>query len=199
MTRGSGTGVECGEGRGGGWQGEGAEEEGGSVGGGGERGGEGAQGWAAHRTGAAAMLRAQSGPAGPGAGCRHRCAAGAGPGSGPRLTALASGQRPATAEIARAVREGRFAAGPAGPGMPQLPAEEERGARAGAPQRRGAGRTGGAGSSGPASPGAVGRAGPEQRHGERCACVRSCSEGCLRGRKIRVRERRSLALCRALD
>lgn len=122
--------------------------------------------------------------------------------SGPRLTALASGQTPGTAEIAaaQAVRWRRFAVGPTSLGMPQLPAEEERGARAGAAQRRGAGRTGGAGSGGPASPGAVGRAGPGQRHGERCAWVRPCSEGCLRGRKIRMRsqEGRFLALCRAL-
>lgn len=136
MTRGSGTGVECGEGRGGGWQGEGAEEEGGSAGGGGERGGEGAQRRAARHRRGAAMLRAQSGPARPGAGCRHRCAAEVGPGrQAPASPRSPQGRSPGPARIgaARAVRGGggRVAAGPTAPGMPQRPAEGERGVRAG--------------------------------------------------------------------
>lgn len=157
MTRGFGTGVECGEGRGGGWQGVGAEEEGGSVGGGGERGGEGAQERAAHRRRGAAMQRAQGGPAGPAAGCRHRCGAGAGPG----------GRRPSHRARFRAEiwdpQETRRPGPCAGVGGGSPPVPPPRGAAAaeGGELRSAAGRGGraGAGSGGPSSlgPGAVGR------------------------------------------
>lgn len=85
-----------------------------------------------------------------------------GPESGPRLTALAWGQRARTAEIAaaRAVLGGRFAAGPAGPGMPHCRRRKREGR--GRELRSAAGRGGPAGLdlAGPASPGRGRWAGP---------------------------------------